>query len=82
MAFLLLVYCLFAVFVLAQSHNWPAKNKVLHIGGIFPINGTEGWQGGMVGVLFVSISLCYYCMYVSVTFLGLSTISNDGLGRC
>ena len=23
-------------------------DKVLHIGGIFPINGTSGWQGGQV----------------------------------
>lgn len=25
-----------------------AKRKDLHIGGIFPINGTGGWQGGQV----------------------------------
>lgn len=41
---------IFLVIVLAtvtHCHKWPPKTKVLHIGGIFPINGTEGWQGGM-----------------------------------
>jgi len=38
---------LFSFFIIIQAHKWPVKNKVLHIGGIFPINGTEGWQGGM-----------------------------------
>lgn len=42
---------IFLVIVLAtvtHCNKWPPKTKVLHIGGIFPINGTEGWQGGMV----------------------------------
>ena len=43
---------LFTLFIISKAHKWPEKNKVLHIGGIFPINGTEGWQGGMVTLRF------------------------------
>ena len=39
---------LLMLFGQSQCYKWPEKTKVLHIGGIFPINGTEGWQGGMV----------------------------------
>ena len=48
--------CFANVFVVGHtSHRWPVKNKVLHIGGIFPINGTEGWQGGMVCCCFFGV---------------------------
>lgn len=49
---------LFIIATSVQCHKWPPKNKVLHIGGIFPINGTEGWQGGMVTPAF-QISLYF-----------------------
>ncbi|XP_046442537.1 gamma-aminobutyric acid type B receptor subunit 1-like [Daphnia pulex] len=45
--FRLIVSIVFALVTVSHCHKWPPKTKVLHIGGIFPINGTEGWQGGM-----------------------------------
>ena len=30
----------------------PSKKKEIHLAGIFPINGVEGWQGGQVGDVF------------------------------
>ena len=52
-----LLGCLLPLFTVAQSQIWPPKTKVLHIGGIFPINGTEGWQGGMVGTVKIIVPI-------------------------
>jgi hypothetical protein len=76
--FRLIVSIVFALVTVSHCHKWPPKTKVLHIGGIFPINGTEGWQGGMV------LNLHYYhtillAIIITLHFLlGLSTFSYDG----
>lgn len=31
-----------------ETTHGSNKPKILHIGGIFPINGSVGWQGGQV----------------------------------
>lgn len=31
-----------------DTENADGEQKVLYIGGIFPVNGTSGWQGGQV----------------------------------
>lgn len=65
--FRFIVPVVFAFVTVAQCHmKWPPKNKVLHIGGIFPINGTEGWQGGMVWT--VSSFLLLYINNCSLFF--------------
>lgn len=52
----------------SQTHNnWPAKTKVLHIGGIFPINGTEGWQGGMVCKQPINYTLLNHLLLTAVS---------------
>jgi hypothetical protein len=41
------VLLLLMLFSQSQCYKWPEKTKVLHIGGIFPINGT-----GMISFIF------------------------------
>ena len=52
MKWILAAGCLQLLLGAVHSQIWPPKTKVIHIGGIFPINGTEGWQGGMVRKMF------------------------------
>ena len=32
-----------------RKHRYASKKKEIHLAGIFPINGDQGWQGGQVG---------------------------------
>lgn len=57
------------VFIVATSaaQTWPQKNKILHIGGIFPINGTEGWQGGLVKKeLCLTLNEIFICVDLNI----------------
>lgn len=36
----------------------PQEDNILHIGGIFPIGGEGGWQGGQVSIDFPFLFLC------------------------
>ena len=43
-----------ALFIVLLGGSWGLVNgdspKEIHLAGIFPINGVEGWQGGQVGI--------------------------------
>ncbi|KAL7645032.1 UNVERIFIED_CONTAM: hypothetical protein RMT77_003402 [Armadillidium vulgare] len=40
------IFITIAVVLLYRSEKSWSREKILHIGGIFPINGSVGWQGG------------------------------------
>ena len=61
-------------FILSQVHGLDTKKRELHIGGIFPISGTEGWQGGVVSDLsvirlFIYLLLNYFLIFRPVNLL-------------
>jgi len=54
----------FSIFFTALISLWNAriigadKTKILHVGGIFPIKGSGGWQGGQVyNLLYFSFNI-------------------------
>lgn len=40
------IFCVWLVAMLPATQNYVSGLDELHIGGIFPINGKGGWQGG------------------------------------
>lgn len=53
------------VLVLLIGHGTSASREdtVLHIGGIFPIAGEGGWQGGQVSLFVIFCEKILFCYY-------------------
>lgn len=41
---------IFALIAAISGKLPPSDDNILHIGGIFPIGGEGGWQGGQVSI--------------------------------
>ena len=49
MMFQLLFLAWFLIVALVFNGSEASSPKEIHLAGMFPINGNEGWQGGQVG---------------------------------
>ena len=43
-----------------------ASPKEIHLAGIFPINGVEGWQGGQVSVAITIARIAYIICFLAL----------------
>ena len=53
----LLACLLLLLLLLAQGGRSQSEEVALHIGGLFPISGTSGWQGGQAGLPAAKMAL-------------------------
>lgn len=52
--------CLLLVLISLFGSQAAVDDNVLHIGGIFPIGGQGGWQGGQVSMRLFVIMITYW----------------------